>query len=111
MRDEDQRSAALELLSATTCWCRRPKNSGHVVCIRCWSKLPREVRDGLYLKSGEGFEESVDRARLILDKGYRKRQTTEMLFQDFVRRGMAAQKGVNAAIAAARRQCLPRRQR
>ena len=54
------RNACIEALKSGRCACGNSKQTGMAFCYRCWLQLPRNVRQALYRKIGEGFEAAYD---------------------------------------------------
>ena len=53
----------VESLQSEVCpACQGRKWEGKSVCIRCWRRLPAEIRQALYRRVGQGYEEAVGAA-------------------------------------------------
>jgi predicted amidophosphoribosyltransferase len=54
-------------LNSTLCpSCGRAKKASKTLCGGCYFTLPQDLRDALYCRLGEGYEEAVDAALLRL---------------------------------------------
>ena len=52
----------VEMLKSEECLCERPKKRGYPFCYRCYQGLPGELKQGLYLRMGEGYESAYEEA-------------------------------------------------
>lgn len=53
-----ERLEMIKELSLTQCKCKEVKKRGHTFCTRCYGMLPQSLRDRLYRRLGEGYEEA-----------------------------------------------------
>jgi hypothetical protein len=57
------RNYYLKILAGNECpYCDGPKQRGYAFCYDCYFSLPKDLKNGLYRKIGQGFEEAVDEA-------------------------------------------------
>ena len=54
-------------LQSNECQCGRGKKSGKSFCYICYNKLPKEMRNPLYQRIGDGYEEAYEDAVEYLD--------------------------------------------
>lgn len=59
---------AVGILKSVHCDCGNRKKERHVFCLSCFSRLSPRLRDRLYQRIGEGFEEAVSEAREVLGR-------------------------------------------
>lgn len=62
-----RRKQCVDDLASAACRCGRPKQRGFSLCRRCFWRLPRNLRRGLYAKVGEGYEAAYRDAGEYLD--------------------------------------------
>ena len=55
-------------LMGTKCRCGEPKGRGMTLCRACYLSLSQEMRNELYKRIGEGYEDAYERACRVLDR-------------------------------------------
>jgi hypothetical protein len=77
----DTRKSILEDFLGTECVaCGAEKKSKMSHCSKCFWKLPKAMRDKLYKRFGEGYEEAFDESTKWLANKYPRRPVTGRLF-------------------------------
>jgi len=59
---KEDRAFYVQELRGNECACGQIKSPGHSFCHRCYFQLPLEMKQSLYSKMGQGYEEVYEAA-------------------------------------------------
>lgn len=57
----------LDVIKSEECQCGKSKRIGTAFCYLCYSNLPKDMKDDLWKKIGNGFEEAYEEAHKELN--------------------------------------------
>jgi len=57
----------LKELQSEECACGEPKKKGKSFCYKCFTSLPRDMQQGLYIRIWDGYGENYDKALAWLE--------------------------------------------
>ncbi len=55
-------ATALKELQSSKCRCGKPKKPGKSFCYFCYTQLPKDQRQALYRRLGDGYEEAYGKS-------------------------------------------------